>query len=82
MELYAMRKDSGILEYCLIERASIPLHITSPSGVYSLIHTLLTFRTAIACTLFKITHHSEEGDSDFSEEEGRTTTMTPENSPY
>ncbi|CAJ0750900.1 20090_t:CDS:2 [Entrophospora sp. SA101] len=77
MELYAMHKGSGILKYCLIEQASIPLHITSPSGVYSLIHIpqshVLYLRLHIIL---------KKGDSDFSEEEGQTTTMTPESSPY
>jgi hypothetical protein len=30
MELYAMRRESGIYKYCLIEKAPIPLHMTSP----------------------------------------------------
>jgi len=29
IELYAMRKESGIYKYCLIEEATIPLHMTS-----------------------------------------------------
>ncbi|UZO04205.1 uncharacterized protein OCT59_024596 [Rhizophagus irregularis] len=33
LELYAMRKESGIYKYCLIEEATIPLHMTSPSAV-------------------------------------------------
>ncbi|PKY34846.1 hypothetical protein RhiirB3_420947, partial [Rhizophagus irregularis] len=32
LELYAMRKESGIYKYCLIEEATIPLHMTSPSA--------------------------------------------------
>ncbi|PKB92656.1 hypothetical protein RhiirA5_443881, partial [Rhizophagus irregularis] len=46
IELYAMRKESGIYKYCLIEEATIPLHMTSPSAVYPLIHALMTLRTA------------------------------------
>ena len=33
IELYAMRKESGIYKYCLIEEATIPLHMTLPSAV-------------------------------------------------
>ena len=36
IELYAMRKESGIYKYCLIEKATIPLHITSPGAIYPL----------------------------------------------
>ncbi|PKC53169.1 hypothetical protein RhiirA1_479858, partial [Rhizophagus irregularis] len=32
LELYAMRKESDIYKYCLIEEATIPLHMTSPSA--------------------------------------------------
>ncbi|PKB98871.1 hypothetical protein RhiirA5_366760, partial [Rhizophagus irregularis] len=32
IELYAMQKESGIYKYCLIEEATIPLHMTSPSA--------------------------------------------------
>src|SRR6266542_743483 len=42
MELYAMRRESGIYKYCLIEEALIPLHITLPSAIYPLIHSLMT----------------------------------------
>src|SRR4051794_14132203 len=44
MELYAMRKESGIYKYCLIEKVTILLHMTSPSAVYSLIYVLITLR--------------------------------------
>ncbi|GBB88671.1 hypothetical protein RclHR1_15220012 [Rhizophagus clarus] len=33
MELYAMQKESGIYKYCLIEKATILLHMTSPSAI-------------------------------------------------
>ena len=36
-----MRKESGIYKYCLIEEATIPLHMTFPSAVYPL--TVLVF---------------------------------------
>ena len=54
IELYAMRKESGIYKYCLIGEATFPLHMTSPKAVYPLIHTLLTLRTSVACTIHKI----------------------------
>ena len=47
MELYAMQKESGIYKYCLIEEATILLHMTSPSAIYQLIQTLLTLRMAV-----------------------------------
>src|SRR2546429_3485308 len=33
IELYAIRKESGIYKFCLIEEATIPLHMTLPSAV-------------------------------------------------
>jgi hypothetical protein len=66
IELYAMRKESGIYKYCLIEEATIPLHMTSPSAVYPLIHALMTLRMAVACTIHKILYDSYSGDSEHS----------------
>ncbi|CAG8631527.1 7966_t:CDS:2 [Diversispora eburnea] len=77
LEIYAMRKETGIFKYCILDQAPIPLHIATPNDVYRLIHTLLTLRTAVACTLYKILHKSEEGDSDFSAEESPITVTTP-----
>jgi len=34
IELYAMWKESGIYKYCLIEEATIPLHITLPGAIW------------------------------------------------
>ncbi|CAG8784431.1 4899_t:CDS:2, partial [Racocetra persica] len=48
LEIYAMRKETGIFKYCLLEQAPIPLHIATPTDVYALIHILLTLRTAVA----------------------------------
>src|SRR5436305_13676825 len=45
MELHTMRRESGIYQSCLIEEAPIPLHMTSPSAIYPLIHSLMTLRT-------------------------------------
>ncbi|GET57733.1 hypothetical protein GLOIN_2v1787252 [Rhizophagus irregularis DAOM 181602=DAOM 197198] len=41
LELYAMRKESGIYKYCLIEEATIPLHMTSPSAISGVLQRLL-----------------------------------------
>ncbi|CAG8458771.1 11988_t:CDS:2 [Dentiscutata erythropus] len=38
LELYTMRKESGIYKYGLLERAPIPLRLTSHNDMYSLIH--------------------------------------------
>ncbi len=38
MELYAIRRESGIYKYCLIKEAPIPLHITSPSTIYPVLY--------------------------------------------
>src|SRR2546430_16203519 len=76
MELYAMRKESGIYKYCLIEEATIPLHRTSPSAVYPLIHALMTLRMAVACTIHKILYSSNSGDSEHSSSEMVVTVTT------
>ena len=80
MELYAMRRESGIYKYCLIEKAPIPLHMTSPSAIYPLIHSLMTLRMAVACTIYKILHNSNSGDSEHSSGEMAITVSTPKNS--
>ena len=80
MELYAMRRESGIYKYCLIEEAPIPLHMTSPSAIYPLIHSLMTLRIAVACTIYKILHNSDSGDSEHSSGEMAITVSTPKNS--
>ncbi|RGB22340.1 hypothetical protein C1646_776250 [Rhizophagus diaphanus] len=69
LELYAMRKELGIYKYCLIEEVTIPLHMTSLSAVYPLIHALITLRMAIACTIHKILYSSDSGDSEHSSSE-------------
>src|ERR1044072_3198884 len=59
IELYAMQKESGIYKYCLIEEATIPLHMTSLSAVYLFIHTLLILRMVVAYTIYKILYSSD-----------------------
>ena len=51
LEIRHMYKHEGIYKNCLLQRTRIPLCISDiqPDEVYSLIHALLTFRTAIAC---------------------------------
>ena len=80
IELYAMHRESGIYKYCLIEETPIPLHMTSPSAIYPLIHFLMILRTAVACTIYKILHNSDSGDSEHSSGEMAITVSTPKNS--
>ena len=79
MELYAMRKESGIYKYCLIKEVTIPLHMTSPSAIYPLIHALMTLRMAITCTIHKILYSSDSGNSEHSSSEMVVTVLTPKN---
>jgi hypothetical protein len=79
MELYAMRKESGIYKYCLIEKALIPLHMTSSSAIYQLIYSLMTLRMAVICTIHKILYDSYSGDSEHSSGEMAITVSTPKN---
>ncbi|RIA81083.1 hypothetical protein C1645_865551 [Glomus cerebriforme] len=79
IELYTMRKESSIYKYCLIEEATIPLHMTSPSAIYPLIHVLMILRTAVACTIHKILYSSDSEDSEHSSSEMVVTVMTPKN---
>ena len=79
MELYAMHKESGIYKYCLIEEALIPLHMTSPNTIYPLIHSLMTLRMAIACTIYKILYNSDSEDSEHSSGEMAITVLTSKN---
>ena len=56
LEVRYMYKYQGFYRNCLIEQARIPLCIShaQPDDVYSLIHALLTFRTAIVCNVYKM----------------------------
>ncbi len=80
IELYAMHKESGIYKYCLIEKATIPLHMTSPNAIYPLIHILMTLRTAVTCTIYKILYNSDSENSEHSSGEMTITVSTPKNS--
>jgi len=53
LEIRHMYKHLGIYKNCLLQQTRIPLCISDmkPDEVYSLIHALLTFRTAIACDI-------------------------------
>ena len=79
MELYAMRRELGIYKYCLIEEAPILLHMILPSVIYPLIHALMTLRTAVACTIYKILYDSYFGDSEHSSGEIAVMVLTPQN---
>ncbi len=79
IELYTMQKESGIYKYCLIEEVTILLHSTSPSSIYSLIHALMTLRTAVTCMIYKILYDSNFGDSEHNSGEMTITVSTPKN---
>ncbi|SRR6266498_1378689 len=66
IELYAMQKESDIYKYYLIEKATIPLHITSSEAIYLLIHALMILRIAITYTIYKILYNSDFRDSEYS----------------
>ncbi len=59
-----MWKESGIYKYCLIEKATILLHMTLPSSVYLLIYTLLILKMAVACTIHKILYNPNFGNNE------------------
>ena len=80
IELYAMQKELSIYKYCLIEDAPIPLHMTSPSAIYQLIHALMTLRMAVACTIHKILYDSYSENSEHSSGEMVVMVSTPKNS--
>ena len=80
IELYAMHKESDIYKYCLIKKATIPLHMTLPNAIYSLIHVLMTLRTAVTCTIYKILYNSDSENSEHSSGEMIITVSTPKNS--
>ncbi len=80
IELYAMRKESGIYKFCLIEEATILLHMTFPSAVYPLIHVLMTLRMAVAYTIHKILYSSDFGNSEHNSSEMVVTVSTSKNS--
>ncbi len=64
-----MRKELGIYKYCLIEEATIPLHMTFSNAVYLFIYALMTLRMAVACTIHKILYSSDFRDSEHSSSE-------------
>ena len=80
MELYTMRKESGIYKYCLIEEVSIPLYMTSLSVIYLLIYSLMTLKMAVICTIYKILHNSDSRDSEYSFSEMAITVLISKNS--
>ncbi|RIA79562.1 hypothetical protein C1645_840403 [Glomus cerebriforme] len=80
MEIWGMRRDDGIFKYCLLERASIPLQLTVVTVIYDFIHLLLTLRTAVAYTLFKLNDDSIEGESESNTEESAITVTIPSSS--
>ncbi len=75
-----MQKELDIYKYCLIEKVTILLHMTSPSVIYPLIHALMILRMAVACTIYKILYSSDSGDSEHSSSEMVVTVSIPKNS--
>ena len=59
IKLYTMHKESDIYKYCLIEKATIPLHMTLPNTIYLLIYTLMILRTAVTYIIYKILYNSD-----------------------
>ena len=75
-----MQKESGIYKYCLIEEATILLHMTSSSAIYQLIHTLLTLRMAVSCTIHKILYNPDSRNSEHNSSEMVVIVSTSKNS--
>jgi len=80
IELYAMRKESGIYKYCLIEKATILLYITFLSIIYLLIYALMILRMAVTCTIHKILYNSNSENSKHSFSEMVVMVSTSKNS--
>ncbi len=80
MELYVICREIGIYKYCLIEEVLIPLHMTSPSIIYPLIHALIILRMVVACTIYKILHNSNSKNSEHSSGKMAITVLIPKNS--
>ncbi|CAG8709033.1 16400_t:CDS:2 [Rhizophagus irregularis] len=80
LRVYSMNMEYGILKNCLLTRATIPLHMVSTETIYPLIHSLLTLRTAIICTLQKLIAYLEKNkaeNSDVSDEKTAKTILPP-----
>ncbi len=75
-----MHKESGIYKYCLIEKATISLHMTSSNTIYPFIHILMTLRTAVIYTIYKILYNSDSKNSEHSSGEMIITVLTSKNS--
>jgi len=80
IELYAMHKESGIYKYCLIEKVTILLYMTSPNVIYQLIHTLITLRITVTCTIYKILYNSNSENNKYNFNEMTITVSTSKNS--
>ncbi|CAG8529617.1 8845_t:CDS:2 [Paraglomus brasilianum] len=73
IKIYVMRKEHGILVYRLLTTAKIPLGIASPDEVYTLIHALLTLRTAVVFTLHNLLVRLDESSGGQSSDETTST---------
>ncbi|CAG8467469.1 8390_t:CDS:2 [Cetraspora pellucida] len=72
-----MRKEHRVLVYCLLATVKIPLNITSSDKVYTLIHALLTLRTAVVYTLHNILACLDESSGGQSSDETTSTIDKP-----
>ena len=54
--------------------------MTLPNAIYRLIYTLLTLRTVVACTIYKILYNPDSEDSEHSSSEMVVTVSTLKNS--
>ena len=74
-----MRRESGIYKYCLIEKATILLYITSSNAIYPLIYVLMTLRIAVTYTIYKILYNSDSENSEHNSSKMTITVLTPKN---
>ncbi|KAF0394920.1 hypothetical protein F8M41_010324 [Gigaspora margarita] len=82
VEIRCMQKEYGIYENYLLQSALIPLSLpdATSKNIYHLIHELLTLRTGIACTIYKILNTKDNEDSSDSDET-KSTVSTPPSTP-
>jgi len=75
-----MHKESDIYKYCLIEKATIPLHMTLPNTIYLLIYTLMILRTAVTYIIYKILYNSDSENNEYSSGKMTITVLILKNS--
>ncbi|CAG8820889.1 28515_t:CDS:2, partial [Gigaspora margarita] len=62
LEIQSVHREGSIYRSCLLNRVKLPLYLPSikPKDIYGLIHALLSFRTAIACTLRNLLYNTDD----------------------